>query len=112
MNHIDDFIGNFFFLEISLLIEIPLQNFQSFLGNLFFLANDDDPEVRKNICRAIVMLLEVRMDRLIPHMNSIIDYMLARTQVCHVLIVPIHLLGNHRNKKTREIVDRKKMLRR
>ena len=26
------------------------------------------------------MLLEVRMDRLIPHMNSIIDYMLARTQ--------------------------------
>merc|ERR1712223_1857930 len=57
MNHIDDFISN-----------------------LFVLANDDDPEVRKNICRAIVMLLEVRMDRLVPHMNSIIDYMLARTQ--------------------------------
>ena len=30
-----------------------------FIQNLFFLANDDDPEVRKNICRAIVMLLEV-----------------------------------------------------
>jgi hypothetical protein len=43
------------------------------------LANDDDPEVRKNICRAIVMLLEVRMDRLVPHMSSIIDYMLARS---------------------------------
>ena len=57
MNHIDDFIAN-----------------------IFNLANDDDPEVRKNICRAIVMLLEVRMDRLVPHMNSIIDYMLARTQ--------------------------------
>ena len=57
-----------------------------FLENLFFLANDDDPEVRKNICRAIVMLLEVRMDRLIPHMNSIIDYMLARTQVCSILL--------------------------
>ncbi len=51
-----------------------------FIQNLFHLANDDDPEVRKNICRAIVMLLEVRMDRLIPHMNSIIDYMLQRTQ--------------------------------
>jgi len=51
-----------------------------FIQNLFFLANDNDPEVRKNICRAIVMLLEVRMDRLIPHMNSIIDYMLQRTQ--------------------------------
>ena len=31
-----------------------------FIQNLFYLANDDDPEVRKNICRAIVMLLEVR----------------------------------------------------
>jgi len=51
-----------------------------YFQNLFFLANDDDPEVRKNICRAIVMLLEVRMDRLVPHMTSIIDYMLARTQ--------------------------------
>lgn len=26
------------------------------------------------------MLLEVRMDRLIPHMHSIIEYMLLRTQ--------------------------------
>ena len=51
-----------------------------FIQNLFYLANDDDPEVRKNICRAIVMLLEVRMDRLVPHMNDIIDYMLQRTQ--------------------------------
>lgn len=51
-----------------------------FIHNLFFLANDNDPEVRKNICRAIVMLLEVRMDRLVPHMNNIIDYMLQRTQ--------------------------------
>ena len=31
-----------------------------FIQNLFYLANDDDPEVRKNVCRAIVMLLEVR----------------------------------------------------
>lgn len=34
---------------------------------------DDDPEVRKNVCRALVMLLEVRIDRLIPHMHSIIQ---------------------------------------
>lgn len=26
------------------------------------------------------MLLEVRLDRLIPHMNNIIEYMLMRTQ--------------------------------
>lgn len=41
--------------------------------NLFHLASDEDPEVRKNVCRAIVMLLEVRMDRLIPHMHHIIE---------------------------------------
>lgn len=51
-----------------------------FIQNLFYLANDEDPEVRKNVCRAIVMLLEVRLDRLVPQMNPIIDYMLQRTQ--------------------------------
>lgn len=44
------------------------------------MATDEDPEVRKNVCRALVMLLEVRMDRLIPHMANIIEYMLIRTQ--------------------------------
>lgn len=41
--------------------------------SLFALAADEDPEVRKNVCRALVMLLEVRIDRLIPHMHSIIQ---------------------------------------
>ena len=40
---------------------------------LFFLADDDDPEVRKNVCRALVMLVEVRMDRLIPQINNIVE---------------------------------------
>ncbi|KAG7273729.1 hypothetical protein CRUP_001809 [Coryphaenoides rupestris] len=48
--------------------------------NLFALATDEEPEVRKNVCRALVMLLEVRMDRLLPHMHAIIQYMLQRTQ--------------------------------
>ncbi|NXM88217.1 TNPO1 protein, partial [Oenanthe oenanthe] len=52
----------------------------SFIENLFALAGDEDPEVRKNVCRALVMLLEVRMDRLLPHMISIVEYMLQRTQ--------------------------------
>lgn len=47
---------------------------------MFNVATDDDPEVRKNVCQALVMLLEVRMDRLIPHMANIIEYMLIRTQ--------------------------------
>ncbi|XP_028404498.1 transportin-1-like isoform X2 [Dendronephthya gigantea] len=52
----------------------------SFVENLFALAADEDPEVRKNVCRALVMLLEVRSDQLLPHMNNIIEYMLIRTQ--------------------------------
>ncbi|KAI1290217.1 Transportin-1 [Halotydeus destructor] len=52
----------------------------SFIENLFHLASDEDPEVRKNVCRALVMLLEVRMDRLIPHIHNIVEYMLMRTQ--------------------------------
>lgn len=51
----------FFFPSVSL--------FQS----LFALAADEDSEVRKNVCRALVMLLEVRIDRLIPHMHSIVE---------------------------------------
>ncbi|XP_026104559.1 transportin-1-like isoform X3 [Carassius auratus] len=51
-----------------------------FIENLFALAGDEEPEVRKNVCRALVMLLEVRLDRLIPHMHNIIEYMLQRTQ--------------------------------
>ncbi|GFY75588.1 transportin-1 [Trichonephila inaurata madagascariensis] len=59
---------------------ILMLHIDSFLENLFHLASDEDPEVRKNVCRALVMLLEVRMDRLIPHMHHIIEYMLMRTQ--------------------------------
>lgn len=47
---------------------------------MFLVATDDDAEVRKNVCKALVMLLEVRMDRLIPHIDNIIEYMLLRTQ--------------------------------
>ncbi|KAJ8345845.1 hypothetical protein SKAU_G00300380 [Synaphobranchus kaupii] len=57
-----------------------MDNIDPFIESLFALAADEDSEVRKNVCRALVMLLEVRIDRLIPHMHSIIQYMLQRTQ--------------------------------
>ena len=52
----------------------------SFIENLFALAGDEEPEVQKNVCQALVMLLEVRMDRLPPHMHNIVEYMLQRPQ--------------------------------
>jgi transportin-1 len=75
MVHIDSFI--------EVLPLVILRSFGDFsltlLQNLFFLASDEDPEVRKNVCRALVMLVEVRMDRLIPQINHIVEYMLMRT---------------------------------
>lgn len=53
-----------------------------FQQNLFALAGDEEPEVRKNVCRALVMLLEVRMDRLLPHMISIVEVSLVSQIGC------------------------------
>ena len=44
-----------------------------FQQNLFQVATDDDLDVRKNVCRALVMLLEVRAADLLPHMHYIIE---------------------------------------
>lgn len=54
--------------------------------NLFHLAMDEDPDVRKNVCRALVMLLDAHIASLIPHMNNIIEYMMLRTQVTFWLL--------------------------
>lgn len=57
-----------------------MANIDQFVENLFHLAGDEDSEVRKHVCRAFVMLVEVRVDRLVPHMNNVVEYMLLRTQ--------------------------------
>jgi transportin-1 len=57
-----------------------MSNIDIFLENLFQLANDTDADVRKHVCRALVMLVEVRIERLIPHMQQIIEYMLLTSQ--------------------------------
>ena len=43
------------------------------LQGLFEAAGDDNADVRKNVCRALVMLLEVRASDLLPHMQPIIE---------------------------------------
>lgn len=57
-----------------------MANIDLFLENLFRLANDTDCDVRKHVCRALVMLVEVRIERLIPHLQQIIEYMLLTSQ--------------------------------
>ncbi|CAK9304599.1 unnamed protein product [Gordionus sp. m RMFG-2023] len=60
--------------------QVLSHNFNLFLENLFSLATDNDIEVQKHLCRALVMLIEVRIDRLIPYLGNMIEYMLIRTQ--------------------------------
>ncbi|KAH1022998.1 hypothetical protein HUJ04_012291 [Dendroctonus ponderosae] len=60
--------------------QVLMFHIDTFLQNLFHVATDEDSEVRKNVCKALVMLLEVRMDRLISQIDNIIEYMLMRTQ--------------------------------
>lgn len=44
-----------------------------FIEGLFKLASDNDIQVRQNVCKAFVLLLEARMDQLIPHIHNIIE---------------------------------------
>ncbi|KAI8040641.1 hypothetical protein M5D96_006584 [Drosophila gunungcola] len=55
-------------------------NIDSFIHNLFLLSGDEDPKMQQKVCYAFVKLLEVHMDRLVPHMSQILEYMLLRTQ--------------------------------
>ena len=50
------------------------------------MSNDDDAEVRKNVCRAIVMLLEVKVEQLIPNMNSLVEVCMSTGQVALSLV--------------------------
>lgn len=51
-----------------------------FLTRLFALATDQEPTVRKNVCQALVMLLDVRPDKIAPNLGSVVEYMLYSTQ--------------------------------
>lgn len=46
------------------------------LNSLFALASDPDPDTRRNICGAFASLLEVRPDKLLPHLEGVINYSL------------------------------------
>lgn len=45
-----------------------------YLQTLFDLAQDDSPEVRKNVCSAFSLIMETRPDKLIPHMEGVLNY--------------------------------------
>ena len=55
-------------------------NIDAFTQGLFARASDESPEVRQQVCQALVMMLEVRPDTLLPHLPNLVDYMLHSSQ--------------------------------
>jgi len=48
------------------------------LTRLFSLANDPDDDVRKNVCRSFVLIVEIRPDKIQPYMDGLVDYMVVQ----------------------------------
>ncbi|VDM41758.1 unnamed protein product [Toxocara canis] len=59
----------------------PLNNIMDvFLQQLFSLAADTDTEVQKQLCRALTLLLDSHLDKLVSQLGNIVEFMLLRTQ--------------------------------
>jgi transportin-1 len=52
----------------------------SYLARLFQLANDPSAEVRRIVCQSLVQLVDTRPDLLAPHVEGLVNYILAQQQ--------------------------------
>jgi len=57
-----------------------LVHIDTFIACLFKRASDEDPNVRRHVCQALVLLLASRPDKLLPELNSVAEYMLYSTK--------------------------------
>lgn len=48
------------------------------LARLFQLANDPSDDVRRNVCRSFVQLVDIRPDKVRPYMGNLVDYMVLQ----------------------------------
>lgn len=48
------------------------------LQHLFVLSSDESPDVRSQVCRAFVHLVETRPDKLQPHIGGLVDYIISQ----------------------------------
>lgn len=51
-----------------------------FLAQLFNLSSDNDTEVRKMVCQSFSQLVEFAPDKLIPHLDGLVNYILIQQQ--------------------------------
>ncbi|KAB5545624.1 armadillo-type protein [Coniochaeta sp. 2T2.1] len=55
-----------------------LNSIDELLQHLFLLAEDPSADVRRQVCRAFVRLVETRPDKLLPHIKGLVDYIISQ----------------------------------
>lgn len=55
-----------------------LNSIDDLLQHLFILASDEHPDVRRQVCRAFVQLVDNRPDKLLPHTGGLVDYIISQ----------------------------------
>lgn len=55
-----------------------LNSIDELLQHLFVLASDENTDVRRQVCRAFVHLVETRPDKLQPHISGLVDYIITQ----------------------------------
>lgn len=55
-----------------------LVHLDTLLNQLFNLAHDEIPDVRRQVCRAFVQIVEIRPDKILPHISGLVDYIIAQ----------------------------------
>ena len=55
-----------------------LNSIDELLQHLFVLAEDPATDVRRQVCRAFVSLVESRPDKLLPHLGGLVDYIVVQ----------------------------------
>ena len=55
-----------------------LVHIDALIAAIFSLANDESNAVRREVCRAIVHLVDIRPDKIAPHLGGIVEYMITQ----------------------------------
>lgn len=59
---------------IPLKSQLVLVYLDQYLQTLFSLAHDESAQVRRSVCSAFLLIMEVRPDKLVPHIEGVVNY--------------------------------------
>jgi len=59
------------------------ENLDALLQQLFVLAGDSSDEARKHVCRAFVHIADIAPEKIIPHMEGLVEYMVTQQRNPH-----------------------------